>query len=307
MQQKGSRGVQQHEVSSAADALVAERLRPTIERIRGKLGRGSPNTVAPMLEVWFATLAPRLGVVTNHEDPESPPPNVRAAIDDIWRTALKAARGQASAELEPIRLGLVLEQEGISNTKAELAAQQTQLTSREELLRQSLSLAESQLEEAMAREVRLQSAVSSKDTEVDAIRQNLASLAQQRDVDRRRYDDALKAISEDRDLIAKRTGDRERRLLQDLDRVRQEALAARKEAAEAQRISDGIVREHVQRVQAMDDEISSAAVEIASLRASLAAEQRRANEFQVLFAAKPTSAVTTKVPTRRRIRLARTP
>ena len=37
MQSKSTRGVQQHEVHAAADALVAERLRPTIERVRQKL------------------------------------------------------------------------------------------------------------------------------------------------------------------------------------------------------------------------------------------------------------------------------
>jgi len=58
MQTKSTRGVQQDDVWAAADALIAEGLRPTIERVRQKLGRGSPNTVSPMLEAWFATLGP---------------------------------------------------------------------------------------------------------------------------------------------------------------------------------------------------------------------------------------------------------
>jgi hypothetical protein len=62
MNQKSTRGVQQDEVSAAADTLLAECLRPTIERVRMKIGRGSPNTVAPMLETWFADLGVRLGV-----------------------------------------------------------------------------------------------------------------------------------------------------------------------------------------------------------------------------------------------------
>jgi hypothetical protein len=36
--------------------LLAEGLRPTIERVRQKIGRGSPNTVSPMLERGFASL-----------------------------------------------------------------------------------------------------------------------------------------------------------------------------------------------------------------------------------------------------------
>ena len=45
-----SRGIQEADVFTAADALLAEGKRPTIERVRLKIGRGSPNTVSPMLE-----------------------------------------------------------------------------------------------------------------------------------------------------------------------------------------------------------------------------------------------------------------
>ena len=55
-----SRGIQEADVFAAADALLAEGKRPTIERVRLKIGRGSPNTVSPMLERWFATLGERL-------------------------------------------------------------------------------------------------------------------------------------------------------------------------------------------------------------------------------------------------------
>ena len=47
MQSKSTRGVQQEDVWVAADALIEEGLRPTIERVRQKMGRGSPNTVSP--------------------------------------------------------------------------------------------------------------------------------------------------------------------------------------------------------------------------------------------------------------------
>ena len=55
-----SRGIQEADVFEAADALLAEGKRPTIERVRLKIGRGSPNTVSPMLERWFETLGERL-------------------------------------------------------------------------------------------------------------------------------------------------------------------------------------------------------------------------------------------------------
>jgi hypothetical protein len=60
MESKSWRGIQESDVWSAADELLAEGQRPTIERVRQKIGRGSPNTVSPMLERWFATLGKRL-------------------------------------------------------------------------------------------------------------------------------------------------------------------------------------------------------------------------------------------------------
>ncbi|RZL88315.1 MAG: hypothetical protein EOP82_23405 [Variovorax sp.] len=52
--------MQEAQVWEAADVLLQEGLRPTIERVRQKIGSGSPNTVSPTLERWFATLGKRL-------------------------------------------------------------------------------------------------------------------------------------------------------------------------------------------------------------------------------------------------------
>ena len=47
---RGGRGIQEAQVWEAADALLQDGLRPTIERVRQRIGKGSPNTVSPMLE-----------------------------------------------------------------------------------------------------------------------------------------------------------------------------------------------------------------------------------------------------------------
>lgn len=95
MQSKSTRGVQREEVWAAADALIAAGERPTIERVRLKIGRGSPNTVSPMLESWFATLAPRLGVAASggaQPAENGAPQALRQALDAIWLNAVKASR-----------------------------------------------------------------------------------------------------------------------------------------------------------------------------------------------------------------------
>ncbi|SCK11273.1 replication region DNA-binding N-term [Variovorax sp. HW608] len=56
----GPRGVQLEDVLTAADEIVAKGQKPTIERVRQHLGGGSPNTVSPMLDVWFERLPQRL-------------------------------------------------------------------------------------------------------------------------------------------------------------------------------------------------------------------------------------------------------
>src|SRR6516162_8980796 len=56
----GRPGVQLEDVCAAADALIAEGLKPTIERVRRQLGGGSPNTVSALLDDWFARLPARL-------------------------------------------------------------------------------------------------------------------------------------------------------------------------------------------------------------------------------------------------------
>jgi len=56
----GRPGVQLEDVCAAADALLAEGLKPTIERVRRHLGGGSPNTVSALLDDWFARLPARL-------------------------------------------------------------------------------------------------------------------------------------------------------------------------------------------------------------------------------------------------------
>jgi hypothetical protein len=86
------------EVEEAASALFRESIRPTIERVRKKMGRGSPNTIAPLLEAWWAKVAQLFKEKT-------PAPNallripetVAQAAERLFIEALTAARLHAEA------------------------------------------------------------------------------------------------------------------------------------------------------------------------------------------------------------------
>ena len=125
---RGGRGIQEAQVWEAADALVHEGLRPTIERVRQKIGSGSPNTVSPMLERWFATLGKRLdGHGANLADGEAhqlPLAMVQAA-KQFWDAARREADQVQVQKTEAARRELELQREALAQREADLTQRET--------------------------------------------------------------------------------------------------------------------------------------------------------------------------------------
>ncbi|MBS0427020.1 MAG: DNA-binding protein [Proteobacteria bacterium] len=144
------RGIQEVDVFTAADALLAEGKRPTIERVRLKIGRGSPNTVSPMLERWFATLGARVVGVKPAagkpagNDSDGMPTSVRNAARLLWETARREAE-------EVQRAALVSAQADLQGREEALAAAQAALAQREEAFVQARTSLDAALLAAGAR------------------------------------------------------------------------------------------------------------------------------------------------------------
>jgi hypothetical protein len=92
------RGITQSDVSYAADTLLRAGERPTIEKVRAKIGKGSPNTINPMLDAWWKNLSARLdsGPAALHRLPET----VAHVAEALWMQALEEGRRRAHAELK---------------------------------------------------------------------------------------------------------------------------------------------------------------------------------------------------------------
>jgi hypothetical protein len=90
------RGITPADVDRAADQLLREGQRPTIEKVRATIGRGSPNTINPLLDAWWSRLAGRLdaGPAALHRLPEP----VLLAAEGLWLQTLDEARKRATAE-----------------------------------------------------------------------------------------------------------------------------------------------------------------------------------------------------------------
>jgi hypothetical protein len=113
-----ARGITEDEVWKACDALLLEGARPTIERVRQKLGRGSPNTVSPMLETWFRHLGARIKDPGAFAAPTSTPEPIHQAAQHLWEVAQAEARRDLDDRL----------QEGLAAAKANVEAEKERAT-----------------------------------------------------------------------------------------------------------------------------------------------------------------------------------
>lgn len=158
---RSARGVQLEDVLGAADALVDAGLKPTIERVRQKLGRGSPNTVSPMLDVWFSTLGQRLKGVRSVADEEARklPLEVVQIAQQFGDLATHNARQAQIQQTEATRREPELQQAALE--ARELHLQQREAAFEETRQRLNAALASSQQErEALGRQLTDQAALA---------------------------------------------------------------------------------------------------------------------------------------------------
>jgi hypothetical protein len=132
VESKSWRGIQEPDVWSAADELLAEGQRPTIERVRQKIGRGSPNTVSPMLERWFATLGKRLHLAPDSNLPPGieemkVPMAVLQAAQALWDRAREDATKTQIRQVEDLRADLDTREAAIDFREGELAQKECAL------------------------------------------------------------------------------------------------------------------------------------------------------------------------------------
>ncbi|MDR6860547.1 DNA-binding protein [Variovorax guangxiensis] len=246
IRQTVSRGIQEDDVFAAADALLAEGKRPTIERVRLKVGRGSPNTVSPMLERWFATLGERLVGSTAGSgsgrsagnDPDGMPVGVRNAAKLLWETARREAEEVQRGELESVRAELQAREDA-------LAGAQAALSQREEAFAQArvgldAALASSQqARESLEHRLKEHALEAHRvriglDDDIKRLTALLSQASETQDRMRREHAEAMAARDQDLRQAEERHAVQERRMLAEVDRARQTAKALESDLAREQ-------------------------------------------------------------------------
>ena len=122
------RSVNSSDVDRAADQLLREGQRPTIERVRATIGRGSPNTINPLLDAWWQRLAGRLdaGPAALHRLPEP----VLHAAEGLWLQTLSEARKRAATEQGTSKSALARERQELEVRTHVLSIRESELNAR---------------------------------------------------------------------------------------------------------------------------------------------------------------------------------
>lgn len=224
---KPSRGIQYSDVALAADTLLQEGVRPTIERIRLRIGRGSPNTVGPLLEQWFSSLGARIHSTGSARDTqESVPLEVRQAMETLWTVAQSQAQQLAESAMQAREAILEADRQALNAEAEALEQAKVRMQERTAWLEQALAQADAQLKESHAQQQQLQAVLAERGREIQALTQSMAqsqaahgqlqALFQQAQTEHQ-------AVL--RDAEARHAGN-ERRWMAELDRARQEARKA---------------------------------------------------------------------------------
>lgn len=291
---KTPRGIQEADVWAAADALLAEGHKPTIEKVRMHMGRGSPNTVAPMLDAWFSTLGARLGLNQHTQDlRNSVPTEVLEAAQGLWSAALQHAQQAADQALADREAEL-------QQSQAQLQAQEVRLAQREEGLQQqkeamdaALKLAHAQREDLSRRLDEMQQQLQERHALVERLRLENADQRKHQEALREQHAQELQVASQERQRLAEQFAGNERRMLADLDRTRQEVEKSKKALQEAERKAESRYEELQARYLRSEEELLSARTANLQLQQSTVVAQERVQELKALLEMRATQPTAT--------------
>jgi chromosome segregation ATPase len=261
-------GVPETDVFAAADAVLARGERPTVERVRLELGRGSPARVGALLDQWWEQLAQRLRGETRLP---GLPAEVAQAFVAIWQQANVLAQGVVEHSVAAQRAELVAEYERVAGVEEQarkdiaLAKRQvaeaetarknaeTRLADLDKLLAQR----QVQIEDLQQQRIELQGARSELQADVASLQQALRDQQQQAEHNRLAQEAYVRGVEE--------------RSHREVDRAREDLKARHLEAREQQKQLEALQKRLEETRSALGDaQLQSAAQQARSV---LAAEQ----------------------------------
>lgn len=263
---RGPRGVQLDDVWAAADAVLALGERPTIERVRQQMGRGSPNTVGPMLDSWFGSLARRLQAPadtadsTTNADTPLPGAVIRAA-KTLWGRALQHADEKATAQFAQARSELEEQTEALRHAQDELARETQRLDDRSEAYAIAMQARDAQIAELARQTQELQQQLGSHQELLERARTENLQLRQMVEAERSRIQAKDAEHQAERSRLEERAQTQERRLNVEVDRARQESRRLALQLETDSKKAAQALAEAINKAQALDAHVGALLIE----------------------------------------------
>ncbi|WP_454726300.1 MULTISPECIES: DNA-binding protein [Cupriavidus] len=272
-----ARAITREDVWQAADALLLAGQRPTIERIRLHLGRGSPNTVSPHLDAWFAGLGARLQDPQAFAAPASLPDPVTQAARYLWEAAQAEARAAATAGFAEREAALAAAEQALEAERGALAQERAVLEARLSAADSALAELARARDEASERAARAEAQLLARQADNEALRGRLVQAQQDKDALLAEAASQRAAWDKERETMAERASANERRMALELD-------AARTAAKEGQRQLEGERRAAQQKLAEATDTAARHAGEATRLGKAMAVLEERLRQQEGMLA-----------------------
>jgi hypothetical protein len=162
----GRPGLSQTQVDRAADALLHQGQRPSIEKVRAAIG-GSPNTLAPLLDDWWRRLAARVKVGSGAF--ERLPGSLAQIAEAFFLHALEEARRIARQEERRERDALVRDQQSVEVRSHLLTLREQELQARLEDRERAVTALDLQVRDQTVLLRKLQAAREAAEHRVEAL------------------------------------------------------------------------------------------------------------------------------------------
>jgi len=229
-----ARGITESDVHTAADELVANGERPTVERIRAHLGTGSPNTVTRWLDTWWKNLGLRLQ--SNRPDLKDAPAVLAELAGQWWTLALQHARESVLEELADARQSLTAEYDELRVQQQNFADEATELHATVAASSQAERVALTQVAELRQLVDQLQSQLAASVQQRSKTEQRL----EQMEVARQALDARLHELQElarsERESLIEHARSVEDRALREIDQIRQKAKDLKAKLASSEKL-----------------------------------------------------------------------
>jgi hypothetical protein len=213
--------ISQEDVFGAADELLIEGHRPTIDRVRMRLGRGSPNTINDHLDAWWARLGARLRDVPGREFPQLPE-RVAASLQRLWNDALEGAHEALKSTIEGREQSLAERESALEARQAQHEEAERIAAARQTALEDNLVLTRTQLAEANRRGESLEQSLRDRDSALGQLRERLEKLEMAAAKSSQKLEAERAAHLAERSKLESRYDAAEQRWLAEVDRARQD-------------------------------------------------------------------------------------